>query len=86
MRGMKDKMIAGAGTIGFMALVTTNSNPKMWQVALIALLLYEISLMAVRIARKQARKARRRRYITISRINAKRWADTKIGWPMREVI
>lgn len=86
MRGIKDKMIAGAGTIGFMALVTTNSNPKMWQVALIALLLYEISLMAVRIARKQARKARRRRYITISRINAKRWADTKIGWPMREVI
>ena len=86
MRGIKDKMIAGAGTIGFLALVSTNSKPQLWQVALIALLLYEISLMAVRIARKQARKARRRRYITISRINAKRWADTKIGWPMKEVI
>ena len=86
MRGIKDKMIAGAGTIGFMALVTTNSSPKLWQIALITLALYEICLMSVRIARKRAYVVRKRRYIKVSRINAQRWADTKIGWPMREVI
>lgn len=85
MKGMKDKMIAGASTIGFMALVSTNSSPKMWQIALIALALYEVALMAVKIARKQAYKARKRRYITVSQINARRWAGTRIGWPMKEV-
>lgn len=85
MKGIKDKMIAGAGTIGFMALISTNSSPKMWQVTLIGIGIYEAALMAVKIARKEARKQRRRRYITASRINAKRWASTRIGWPMKEV-
>ena len=85
MRGIKDKMIAGAGTIGFMALVTTNSNPKMWQITLIGILIYESALLAVKTARKQARKTRRRRYISVNKTNAERWAATRIGWPMKEV-
>lgn len=84
-RGTVDKMIAGVGTVGFMALVTTNANPKMWQIALIALLLYESALMAVRIARKQAHEKRKRKYITVNKINGERWANERIGWPMREV-
>ena len=86
MRGLKDKMIAAGSTVLFMAIINTNAEPRMWQIALITLALYEICLMTVKIARKRAYVVRKRKYIKVSRINAQRWADTKIGWPMREVI
>lgn len=85
MKGIKDKMIAGAGTIGFMALISTNSNPKIWQVTLVGIGIYEAALMAVKIARKEARRQRRKKYITVTKRDAHRWASTKIGWPMKEV-
>lgn len=85
MKGIKEKMIAGSCTIGFMALITTNGNPKMWQIAMLSLALYEVALIAVRIARKQAYVSQKRKYITASKINAKRWSETRLSWPMREV-
>ena len=86
MRGIKDKMIAGAGTVGFMALVTTNSNPKLWQIALIGILIYESALLAVKTSRRQAYKERKRKNIEIRNKDAERWWNTRIGWPMKEVI
>lgn len=84
MRGIKDKMIAGAGTVGFMALISTNAEPKMWQIALLGIALYETALLAVRIARKEARKARRRRYITVTRRDMQRVADQVFN-PLRNM-
>lgn len=85
MRGIKDKMIAGAGTIGFMALVTTNAQPKIWQIALIGILIYESALLAVKTARRQAYKERQRQNIETRNKDAERWWNTRIGWPMKEV-
>lgn len=74
MRG-KDKLIAGAGTVWFLSLVTTNANPKLWQVALIGIAMYEAIQIAVRIARLEGRKAKRRRNNRARRQDAHAWAE-----------
>ena len=74
-RGTVDKMIAGVGTVGFMALVTTNANPKMWQISLIAVLLYESALLAIKTARRATRSNNRRKVEKIRKDDAARWAE-----------
>ena len=80
-----NRLIAGIGTVWFMSLISTNAQPKLWQIAFLSIGMYEALYMAVRIARREARRQRRRKYITVSKTNARRWASTRIGWPMKEV-
>lgn len=78
-----DKAISAAGTILFVGLIQTAAPA--WSLVILALAVYEIAQWCCRIARREAWKSRKRRYITASRIDAERWAATRIGWPMKEV-
>ena len=85
-RGTQNKIIAGIGTVWFMSLITTNAQPKLWQVAMIGIAFYEIAQIAIRTAQKRAYRKRKNRYITVMRENGRRLDETRISWPMREVI
>lgn len=79
-----DKGISAAGTVLFVGAIQAVGAP-LWAVASLALVVYEIGQMICRIVRRQARQELRRHYITVNKANARRWADTRIGWPMKEV-
>lgn len=78
-----DKGISALGTVLFVGLIQTDAPA--WALVVLALMVYEIAQWCCRIARRQAKVERRRHYVTVSRENGRRWASTRIGWPMREV-
>lgn len=83
----KDKLLAGIGTVWFMSLIATNAQPKLWQSAFLALGLYEVMQMTVRIARRHAHEERERHYITVDQKNRENLNKHWIGddWEMVEV-
>lgn len=78
-----DKGISALGTVLFVGLIQTDAPA--WTLVVLALMVYEIAQWCCRIARRQARMERRRRYVTVNKTNARRWSETRIGWPMKEV-
>lgn len=84
MRRRVDKGIAGAAVVLFFAAVRPTQIPSMWITVLLALALYEGMLFGIKAARRQARRERRRHYITVSRIDMQRVADQVFN-PIREV-
>lgn len=79
-----DKGIAAGAVTLFFAAVRPDSAPAMWVTVLLALALYEGMQYGIRAARKQARKERRRHYVTATRIDMRRVADQVFN-PLREV-
>lgn len=79
-----DKGIAGGAVVLFFAAVRPTQIPSMWVTVLLALALYEGMLFGIKAARRQARRERRRHYITVSRIDMQRVADQVFN-PIREV-
>lgn len=79
-----NRLIAGVGTVWFMSLISTNANPKLWQIAFLSIGMYEALFWAVRIARREARRQRRRKYITVTRRDMERVADEVFN-PYKEV-
>ena len=59
MKGLKDKILAAGATVLFMAVINTNAEPRMWQIALVGILMYETALCFLRTYR---RKEIQRRY------------------------
>ena len=84
MRKRIDKGVAGGAVVLFFAAVRPTQIPSMWVTVLLALALYESMLYGIRIARRQARRERKRHYVTASRIDMKRVADQVFN-PIREV-
>ena len=78
-----DKAISAAGTILFVGLIQTTAPA--WSLVILALAVYEIMQWCCRIARRKAWKSRRKRYITVSKRDAERWASTWLRYPMKEV-
>lgn len=83
-RGTQNRILAAAGTVWFMSLIRTSTQTELWQVTLIGIGIYEAALLAVQIARKEARKQRRKRYITASKIDMQRVADQVFN-PLRNM-
>ena len=79
-----DKGIAGGAVTLFFAAVRPTQIPSMWITVLLALALYEGMLFGIKAARRQARRERRRHYITVSKIDMQRVADQVFN-PIREV-
>ena len=80
-----NKGIAAAVTVGFMTVVKPDPMPSMVETALITVLMYEVVRWCVWYARKASRKRKEDRYITTSLQDMRRWADTQLYWPMKEV-
>lgn len=83
MKKIVDKGISAAGTILFVGLIQTDAPA--WSLIILALFMYEMALWCCRIARREARRQRRQKYIVVRQKDAERWASTRIGWPMKEV-
>lgn len=79
---MRDKILSAVIVTVFLALVTTNANPALWQVALIGIGLYEAALMGIR---KAHRSRRRNRYYVLRKRDGQRWAETWIKPYMKEI-
>ena len=79
-----DKGIAGGAVVLFFAAVRPTQIPSMWITVLLALALYEGMLYGITAARRQARRERKRHYVTASRIDMQRVADQVFN-PIREV-
>ena len=77
--------MAAAITAVFMALIRTDADPELWQVALLTLGLYECGVLFIQSAQKEVRKSRRNRIIQIRQQDARRWAEEWFN-PYREVI
>ena len=81
-----NKGIAAIATIGFMAMVRPDPVPSLAETALITVLMYEAVRWCVWFVRKINRKRKEDRYITVSRQDMRRWAETKLYWPVEEVM
>jgi len=84
MRKRVDKGMAAGAVVLFFAAVRPTEIPAMWVTVLLALALYEGMLFGIKAARRQARRERRRHYITVSKIDMRRVADQVFN-PIREV-
>lgn len=82
---MINKVVAGLMTVGFMAIVRPDKDVSLVGVALVSVLLYEAVSYSIDFVRKSQRKRKERHYITVSRADMKRWADTRLYWPVEEV-
>ena len=79
-----DKVMSAAGVVLFVGLIQAPDAP-FWALASLAVGLYEIGLWCCRIARQEAKRQRKNKYIVVRQKDAERWASTRIGWPMKEV-
>jgi len=77
-----DKGMSAAGAVLFVGLIKTDAPT--WSLVVLTLVMYEIAQWCCRIARKEAKKQRRKHYITVSKIDAERWAGTWLRYPMKE--
>lgn len=73
MKKAVDKGISAAGAILFVGLIQTDAPT--WSLVVLTLVMYEIAQWCCRIARREAKRQRRNRYITASRTDAQRWAE-----------
>ena len=73
MRKVIDKGMSAAGAVLFVGLIKTDAPT--WSLVVLTLVMYEIAQWCCRIARREAKKQRRNRYITASRTDAQRWAE-----------
>ena len=83
---MINKVVAGLMTVGFMAIVRPDKEVSLVGVALVSVLLYEAMVYSIDFVRKGQRKRKERHYITVSKADMKRWADTRLYWPVEEVL
>lgn len=83
MKKVMDKGISAAGTLLFVGAIQTDAPA--WTLMILALVIYEVAQWCCRIARREARRQRRQKYIVVRNKDAERWWNTRIGWPMKEV-
>lgn len=71
-------------TIWIMSVIRTNADPKMWQVALIGILMYEAILLTIETYHRSERKKARRRNIEAGKEDMRRLEEERILWLKRE--
>lgn len=77
-----DKGMSAAGAVLFVGLIQTDAPT--WSLVVLTLVMYEMAQWCCRIARREAKRQRRKHYITVSKIDAERWAGTWLRYPMKE--
>lgn len=82
---MINKAIAAALTIGFMWAVRPDAGASKVGIALTAVLIYEGLTYCIGYIRKARKKDRYIKSVTISQGDIRRWAGTRLYWPIEEV-
>ena len=72
---MKRKILAAVITIGVMALIRTDANPALWQVALVTLMFYGINCAVIEAITEELQRTKKRRCRRIETRNIHRWAE-----------
>ena len=70
-------------TVWTMSLITTNAEPKLWQVGLIGILMYETVLMTLETYQKATRRKRKQQNIAAGRADMKRVEEERLYWLKR---
>ena len=83
-KGVINKGKAAVMTIWIMSVIRTNADPKMWQVALIGILMYEVILLTIETYHRSERKKARRRNIEAGREDMRRLERERLYWLKRE--
>lgn len=85
---MKDRLIAAGAVLVFFLLLRTNANPTMWQIAIIAVFLYECTLAFIQTfeteTKKTARKRRRAQNVRFRKEDGERLDDAILN-PLRRM-
>lgn len=82
-RGLINKGKSLIATVWLLSLITTNAEPKLWQVGLIGILIYESILMALEIYQKTDRRKRKQQNISAGREDMKRVEQERLYWLKR---
>ena len=82
-RGLINKGKSLIVTVWLLSLITTNAEPKLWQVGLIGILMYESILMALEIYQKTDRRKRKQQNIAAGREDMKRVEQERLYWLKR---
>jgi len=75
---------AAVMTIWIMSIIRTNADPKMWQVTMIGILLYEAILLGLNTWQRETRKRRKLQNINAGVEDMRRVEKERLYWFMRE--
>ena len=70
-------------TVWALSLITTNAEPKLWQVAMIGILMYESILMMLETYQRATRKRRKQLNIAAGKEDMRRLEEERILWLKR---
>ena len=84
MRGMINKGKAAVMTVWIMSLISTNAQPKLWQIAMIGIMLYETILLILETYQRATRKRQKRLNIAAGKEDMRRLEEERILWLKRE--
>lgn len=84
MRGMINKGKAAITTVWIMSLISTNAQPKLWQIAMIGIMLYETILLILETYQRATRKRQKRLNIAAGKEDMRRLEKERILWLKRE--
>lgn len=84
MRGMINKGKAAVMTVWIMSLISTNAQPKLWQIAMIGIMLYETILLILETYQRTTRKRQKRLNIAAGKEDMRRLEKERILWLKRE--
>lgn len=84
MRGIKDKLTAGIVVVVGMALIRTNADPQLWQIAFLSIGLYEAILLFIRTGRRASRKRVYNENLTVGQADMAR-VEEQVFNPLRRM-
>lgn len=84
MRGIINKGKAAIMTVWIMSLISTNAQPKLWQIAMIGIMLYESILLILETYQRATRKRRKQLNIAAGIEDMRRLEKERILWLKRE--
>ncbi len=84
MRGIINKGKAAVMTVWIMSLISTNAQPKLWQIAMIGIMLYETILLILETYQRATRKRQKRLNIAAGKEDMRRLEKERILWLKRE--
>lgn len=84
MRGMINKGKAAVMTVWIMSLISTNAQPKLWQIAMVGIMLYETILLILETYQRATRKRQKRLNIAAGKEDMRRLEEERILWLKRE--
>ena len=79
-RGLINRVKAAVATVWIMSLITTNANPTMWQIALVAIMFYETIVFSLTVWQRETMRAKKQKNIAAGNADMKRLSEERLYW------